>query len=281
VTIGEPVRHVPAAATPAASRAAATPAASRAAAAGAASSGSAPETPSSGTPSSDTPSSGTPSSGTPSTPAGSGPPRRRRGALVALLAALALLVAGGLGYALTRDTGDDPGNTAGAGTTTGQDSPSARASSSGSSKPSATASGTGSAGSSPSASGSGSSGSGSGSSGSGSGGSGSGALAQKEDFLKGYFEAAPGGGDEAWAQLGPREKQVGRSSFNGFWRTIDSAQVGDVTAGDTPDTVEATIRYRYADGRVVEERQRLQLIESGGDYLIDDDTVLSSRTLSE
>jgi eukaryotic-like serine/threonine-protein kinase len=155
VTIGEPVRHVPAAATPAATRAATTPAASRAAAAGAASSRSAPETPSSGTPSSDTPSSGTPSSGTPSsgtpssgtpssdtpssgtpsTPAGSGPPRRRRGALVALLAALALLVAGGLGYALTRDTGDDPGNTAGAGTTTGQDSPSARASSSGSSKP--------------------------------------------------------------------------------------------------------------------------------------------------
>jgi len=72
---------------------------------------------------------------------------------------------------------------------------------------------------------------------------------------------------------------VGRASYDGFWRSIESAQVSDVTAGSSADSVEATILYRYASGRIVQERQRLQLIRSGGSYLINDDTVLTSRTL--
>jgi serine/threonine protein kinase len=263
-TVGEPVHHPPAAPVAAAApaRAAASPTPS--------STG----TPSSAPGPSPAPSAARSTSSRP--PSGSRPPRRRRGALAALLAVVALLVAAGAVYTLTRDTGADPSDTARGGATPSQSPSSGEgSSSSGSAEPSGAASGssTGDAGSAPSA--------GSAASGSGSSGSGSGALAQQEDFLKTYFEEAPGGSDEAWAQLGPREKQVGRSSFNGFWRTIESAQVRDVVAGDAADTVEATIRYRYANGKVVEERQRLELIRSGGEYLIDDDTVLSSRTVNQ
>ena len=39
-------------------------------------------------------------------------------------------------------------------------------------------------------------------------------------------------------------------------------------------------RYHWSSGRVVEERQRLYLVPSGDSFLIDDEDVLSSRTLS-
>jgi hypothetical protein len=88
------------------------------------------------------------------------------------------------------------------------------------------------------------------------------------------------GTDAGWAQLGSDEKSVGRASYDRFWNTIDSASVSDVTDIGQGDTVEATIRYHYSDGRVVEERQRLTLVRSGDGFLIDQDDVLSSRTLS-
>jgi hypothetical protein len=103
-------------------------------------------------------------------------------------------------------------------------------------------------------------------------------VAAQTRFLQGYFAAA--GTDAGWAQLGPDERKVGRSSYDGFWRSMASASVSHVTAGPTADTVEATVRYTYTSGRVVVERQRLQLLPSGGRYLINDDTTLSSRTVS-
>jgi hypothetical protein len=103
-------------------------------------------------------------------------------------------------------------------------------------------------------------------------------VAAQARFLQGYFAAA--GTDAGWAQLGPDEQKVGRASYDGFWRSVDSASVSDVTAGPTADSVVATVRYAYATGRVVVERQRLQLLRSGSGYLINDDTVLSSRTVS-
>jgi hypothetical protein len=166
--------------------------------------------------------------------------------------ALVLLIVGGVAYLVSRD-GSGSGRSAGDG-----------------------ASGTSSA--SPSAS-KGSSDADSGSGGSGSGGSG--ALADQRSFLRSYFEAAPGGTDAAWAQLGPREKSVGRASYNRFWGSIDAATVSDVRRGSDPNTVEVTVRYEYQSGKVVEERQRLDLVKDGDGYLIDNDDVLSSRTVRQ
>jgi eukaryotic-like serine/threonine-protein kinase len=113
----------------------------------------------------------------------------------------------------------------------------------------------------------------------------SGSLAAKAAFLHDYFKVA--GTDAGWAQLGSHEQSVGRASYDRFWGAIDSARVSDVTASGgsggsgAGDTVEATVRYHYADGRVVVERQRLDLVRLNGRYLIDNDDVLSSHTVSQ
>ncbi len=106
-------------------------------------------------------------------------------------------------------------------------------------------------------------------------------MAAEAGFLRDYFAVA--GTDAGWAMLGPGEKAGGRGSYDSFWGPIDSATVSNVTdAGRSSSSaaVDATIRYHWSDGRVVEERQRLHLVRSGDRYLIDDDEVLSSRTLT-
>ena len=100
----------------------------------------------------------------------------------------------------------------------------------------------------------------------------------KAAFLRDYFQVA--GTDAGWAMLGSNEQAQGRASYDSFWGAVESATVSDVTQGGEPDSVEATIRYRWSNGRVVEERQRLDLVRSGTSLLIDNDDVLSSRTLS-
>ncbi len=200
--------------------------------------------------------------------------RSRRGPYV-LLAIVALLVLAGVGYALLHQASDGSDHTASKGPTS-----SPRASSSTSASVD-TSSGSGSPSTSPGAGRSASapaSGSSAGASGSSAGASGSPSLAAKAAFLRGYFQVA--GTDEGWAKLGSDERSVGRASYDRFWGTIDSASVSDVSNGGDGDTVEATIRYRYSDGRVVEERQRLSLVTAGDGFLIDEDDVLSSRTLS-
>jgi hypothetical protein len=88
------------------------------------------------------------------------------------------------------------------------------------------------------------------------------------------------GTDQGWAELSSNERSVGRASYDSFWGSIDSATVSDVTDTGDGRSVEATVRYRWSSGRVVEERQRLYLVPSGDSFLIDDEHVLSSRTLS-
>ncbi|MGA8994252.1 MAG: hypothetical protein WB441_08085, partial [Nocardioidaceae bacterium] len=199
---------------------------------------------------------------------GRGSRTSRRSVLSALALALLLLVVGGVGYLLTRGGGEaDDASVAGTTSGTASASPTGRGSASASPTESAGRSPTRATGSSSPSAPEATSGP-------------AGGLAEKSAFLRSYFESAPGGTDAGWAQLGPAEKSVGRASYDRFWGAIAAADVSDVAAGDSSDTVEATIRYRYENGRVVVERQRLRLIRADGDYLIDDDEVLSSRTVS-
>ena len=189
-------------------------------------------------------------------------PRRGRGPVYAVLAAVALLlVLGGVAYAASL-RGDDPGptDTAGAGDSSGSAAPSPKKSpkqsSSAESSPTRSSS-SAEPSSSPSSSPSAASGKG---------------LAAQRAFLEDYFSKAPGGTDEGWALLTPSyQGQIGRSSYDGFWRTISSVSVSNVTdAGG--DAVEATLAYSKGSGGTSTERHRIELVPSGDGYLIDGDT---------
>lgn len=176
--------------------------------------------------------------------------QRRRGPVYAVLVAAALLlVLGGVAYAASQ-RGDEPSSSDTAKDTSPSASTTPSKKSSTSPKPSPSKQ---SSASSPSSA------------------SGTGLAAQKA-FLRDYFSKAPGGTDEAWAMLGPREqaKAGGRDSFNGFWRTIDSVGVSNVVSRGG-SSVEATLTYRKTDGGTSTERHRLDLIRSDGHYLIDND----------
>ena len=101
----------------------------------------------------------------------------------------------------------------------------------------------------------------------------------KARFLRTYYSTVPGNLDAGWSMLGPHEKSVGRSSYDDFWGSMSSVDVSHVVTSPGSHTADITLTYHYRDGRVVDERQRLTLIRSAdGRWLIDNDTVLSSRT---
>jgi hypothetical protein len=93
---------------------------------------------------------------------------------------------------------------------------------------------------------------------------------EKEDFVRSYFEKAPGGTDEAWAMLGPSLKEQGRASYNGFWRDIESVEVQSAEANG--DTVDVTLVYTRTNGETSTERKQEGLVSDGnGGYLLDTD----------
>ncbi len=173
-------------------------------------------------------------------------PRRRGPVYAVLVAAALLLVLGGVAYAASQ-RGNDPGPSGTAAGDTSSPKPSKSGSPTTQSTPSQQ-----STSSSPSSS------------------SGTGLAAQKA-FLRDYFRKAPGGTDAGWALLTPGfQDRVGRTSYNGFWRTIESVQVGNVVPTGN-DTVDATLTYRRRNGSTVTEPHRLVLVRSDGGYLIDRD----------
>jgi hypothetical protein len=192
----------------------------------------------------------------PSAAPSSAPPRRepsrprRRGPVYAVLGLLALLVVlGGVAYAASLRDDTSPRDTAGSSSPssspskTASDTPAPQHSSS--QGPTRSASATGAA-------------------------DGTGVAAEKA-FLGDYFRKAPGGTDEGWALLTPRyQAEVGRGSYNGFWSTIESVDVGRVSdAGG--NTVDATLTYTRKDGSTTTEQHQLSLVRSGNGYLIDGD----------
>ncbi len=95
----------------------------------------------------------------------------------------------------------------------------------------------------------------------------------KEAFVRDYYAKAPGGTDEAWEMLGPGLQEQGRASYDAFWRTIESVEVGSAEASEDSDVVQVTLTYRTTDGKVSTERKREGLVESSdGGYLLDTDS---------
>ncbi len=93
---------------------------------------------------------------------------------------------------------------------------------------------------------------------------------EKEEFVRSYFEKAPGGTDEAWAMLGPSLKEQGRASYDGFWRDIESVEVQSAEANG--NTVDVTLVYNRTNGETSTERKQEGLVSDGdGGYLLDTD----------
>jgi serine/threonine protein kinase len=101
----------------------------------------------------------------------------------------------------------------------------------------------------------------------------------KVTAVNAYFGTVPGNLDAGWSKLAPSMQSVGRSSYEEFWGSISSVRASGATAVPGTDAVEVNLTYTFRDGRVVAERQRLVLQQIGGEYLIADDQVLSSRTV--
>lgn len=179
--------------------------------------------------------------------------RRRGGAPWLIAAAVVLLVILGVGYLmLTDDSGGEPSQAAPAESS----SPSAEPTPSPTQKPSKTAP------QSPSPAGD---------------------QQDREEVLEGtvrdYFAVMPANTDAGWNSLAPSMQAQGRGAYEDWWGSIDSVDLAsaDARSGNQVDIV---LTYYFKDGRVIKETQRLTLDRSGDRYLIADDEVLSSRTVS-
>ena len=96
------------------------------------------------------------------------------------------------------------------------------------------------------------------------------------------FGAMPGATDVGWTRLTPGMRQrVGRDSYESFWGSVDAVQASGTTPVRGEPAVLTTLTYHMDDGRVVRERERITLQRLGSRYLIADDEVLSSRTVSD
>jgi eukaryotic-like serine/threonine-protein kinase len=101
-------------------------------------------------------------------------------------------------------------------------------------------------------------------------------------FIERYYATAPQDQQAGWSMVGPGIRQLGRSSYDDFWGSIDSVGVSSVQPSADGSSADVTLTYHFSDGRITVERQTLQLIRSsGGGYLINGQKVLSSRTVSE
>ena len=98
------------------------------------------------------------------------------------------------------------------------------------------------------------------------------------DAVEDYYALLPGDLDAAWDRLTPRYQTTtakNRSTFDAFWGDVERVRATDA-GGSPPKTAEATITYRFDDGRVFVERTRYGLVEDDGVLKIDRSEVLSS-----
>lgn len=93
-----------------------------------------------------------------------------------------------------------------------------------------------------------------------------------EAFTRSYFSAVPADLDAGWSLIAPSMQQaLGRDSYDSFWTSIDSVELGDVEVIDD-QTVRYVITYRGVDGDTSVETKQLTLQPEGGSYLITSDS---------
>lgn len=92
-------------------------------------------------------------------------------------------------------------------------------------------------------------------------------------FVRDYFKEVTKDRDTTWALLTPeyQDRMGGRSSYDGFWSTIDSVKVSDLEANAADGIVTATLTYDRKQGGSSTERHELTVVEDGDGFLIAND----------
>ena len=99
--------------------------------------------------------------------------------------------------------------------------------------------------------------------------------------MRGYYGLLPNDTEAGWGRLSDRYRSTtarNRATYESFWGSVDAVEVRQIS-GSAPDSVEATIRYAFKDGRRFEERTAYTLVREDGVLKIDTSAVESSRQL--
>ena len=89
-------------------------------------------------------------------------------------------------------------------------------------------------------------------------------------FVEGYLKTVTKDPDQTWTELTPdfQDASGGLDAYKGFWSTIKSAKVDDITADPASMNVSYTVTYKKTDGSVVTEDNSLGLVMDGDQYYI-------------
>ncbi|MFY9913394.1 MAG: hypothetical protein WAK18_01915, partial [Nocardioidaceae bacterium] len=105
--------------------------------------------------------------------------------------------------------------------------------------------------------------------------SGNSSAARAEGFVSDYYTLVPDDLDAGWAELSPDfQREIGRSSYDGFWSGIDSVDLASVDSVG-PKTVDYTITYHRSSGDTSTETKEITLVRDGSSYLISSDAARS------
>ncbi|GGI47425.1 hypothetical protein BCL57_002122 [Agromyces flavus] len=100
-------------------------------------------------------------------------------------------------------------------------------------------------------------------------------------MLVDYYALVPGDLDAAWPMM-TDDYQVnhvgGRDAYGAFWSEVTDVAISAVTAS-SPNDAQATLTYTFADGRTVQEVTAYRLVDEGGALKIAATEVLSSTAL--
>ena len=100
-----------------------------------------------------------------------------------------------------------------------------------------------------------------------------------EQAVQEYFSFMPQNTDAGWERLAPSMQAQGRDGYEQWWGSVQSVDLQSADAVDDRQ-VDIVLTYYFDDGSAKQETQRLSMQRSGDRYLIADDEVLSSRTVS-
>lgn len=95
-------------------------------------------------------------------------------------------------------------------------------------------------------------------------------AAEMESFVNDYLATVTEDSRSSWQRLTPEFQNAsgGYGSYRGFWATIDSAEVREISASPEDMTVSYLVHYVKKNGDEEDDRVTLQLVEQGGGLLI-------------
>jgi hypothetical protein len=97
--------------------------------------------------------------------------------------------------------------------------------------------------------------------------------AQLVSFVTSYYANVTHHRDSTWTQLSPRMQGFagGRSSYDGFWKSIRSVRVNSVQANAVANTAVVDLTFTNTKGITSTETHNFTFLRNGAGYLIQTD----------